>query len=254
MMANSHMKRYTKKQIKEAIDFWKVILENKSPLLDDLVDEYGYGIVFYNVPIHLTMKQFDVLFDAINHNLFSNMLQKWPFIKNDIECNAANALCGYVPDLISNVEQKKYDVVLEEMTINNEVYVPPHYAFSSRLVDGHECSLILAASLMAHEMIHQFNLEHEDEGSIWWLSAAHSKDYDPHGKNFERWMDRANAIHGLHVQKHGQGLNVVVLSKNAVDAVNAFAGQDYVCENDNEDNYKILKRNEDCTAFTVFIK
>lgn len=35
-------KRYTKKQIVEAIAFWKKILENKSSLLDSLVDEFGY--------------------------------------------------------------------------------------------------------------------------------------------------------------------------------------------------------------------
>ena len=38
------IKRYTKKQIQEAISFWTNILENTSPLIDELVDEY-YDIV-----------------------------------------------------------------------------------------------------------------------------------------------------------------------------------------------------------------
>lgn len=251
-------KKYTKQQIQEAISFWKVILENKSPLLDDLVDEYGYGIVFHDVPVNATLRLFDNLFTCINKHVFSNNLRKWPFVIDDAACNIANALCGYVPDLVSNVKEQRYEVVLKDTIVDDILFVTPHYAFSSKLINGNECSLILAASLLAHEMIHQFNFEHEDEGSIKWCAVACGESYNDHGKNFEKWMDVANSKFGLDVKKVGKG-KMSGLSTQAHDALKKFAGQDYgidLKEDDKEDSshgHKILKHTKDFSAFTMFM-
>lgn len=168
-------------------------------MLDELVDEYGYGIVFHNIPVNATLRLFDKLFTIINKHVFSSQLVKWPFAVDDISCNAANALCGYVPDLVANNKKQRYEVVLEDIVIDGILFVPPHYVFSSKLVNGNECSLMLAASLLAHEMIHQLNFEHEDEGAVMWHAIVHGKQYDYHGSNFEKWMDIANSRYGLDI-------------------------------------------------------
>jgi len=224
-------------------------------LLDDLVDEYGYGIVFHNMPVNATLRSFEKLFASINKNIFSNMLVKWPFIIDDEACNAVNAICGYVPDMISNVEEQRYYVVLNDTVVDDMLFVPPHYAFSSKLVKGNECSLILAASLLAHEMMHQYNFEIEDECSVKWFDDAYGRSYDKHGKNFEKWMKIANDKYGLNVKKSGCG-TISDLSIEAYNALKKFAGKDYVNEL-NEDEIKhghgILKHTKDFSAFTIFM-
>ena len=248
-------KRYTKKQIVEAIAFWKKILENKSPLLDSLVDEFGYGIVFNDVPVHATLKMFKTLFKHINAHMFNNKLAKWPFIKNDAECEAKDAICGYVHSLLSNLEKQQYDVVLRDTMVDGELYLAPHYAFHSFVVDGHECTLAFAASLLAHEMIHQYNFECEDEGKNQWLAIAYGKDYDEHGTNFERWMDIANSKYGLCVQKHGHG-SLRDISSAATSAMKDFAGNDYKMESEKlekHNGHTILKHTPDFSAIMQIV-
>ena len=59
-------KLYTKKQIQEAIAFWTKILENTSPLIDALVEEFGYDVVFGEKKIIPTFKFISKIYDMIN--------------------------------------------------------------------------------------------------------------------------------------------------------------------------------------------
>lgn len=74
------------------------------------------------MPVNMTMKLFDTLFDCINENVFSKKLVKWHFYVDDAACNAANALCGYVSDLVSNAEKQRYEVVLERTEIDGMMF------------------------------------------------------------------------------------------------------------------------------------
>lgn len=250
------MKRYTSQQITEAIKFWTKILENKSPLLDSMVDEFGYGIVFNNVPIHITLKLLNTLFQHINSNMFSNSLVKWPFIVNDKICQQSNAICGYVHALISNIEKRRYEVVTKKTIDDGNELLPPYYAFSSNFISGNQCSLILVASILAHEMIHQYNYENEDEGSIRWNTVAYNKPYDAHGKNFEKYMDIANSTYGLNVVKHGYG-DISQLNSDAIDALHSFAKDDYSNESSNNLNniygHRIISHTQDYSSIIEFM-
>lgn len=248
-------KKYTKQQIAEAIQFWKKILENKSPLLDDLVDNFGYGAVFNSIPMPMTLKTYEKLFDKANLHVFSERLVKWPFVIDDQECDASNALCGYVNSLISNVEKQRYNVVTKDCIVDGELYKSPHYAFKTAIVDGHSYALMMTMSLLVHEMIHQFNYECEDEGVVQWLDAAYGRTYDMHGKNFMKMMDKVNTEHGLSVSKTGIG-SLKQLEADAIDKVKSFARNDYKNESDNGEviyGHKILKHNKDYSAFTQFV-
>ena len=248
-------KKYAKEQIAEAIQFWKKILENKSPLLDSLIDDFGYGVVFNGIPTPMTLKTYEKLFDKANNYLFSRKLVKWPFVVDDQECNASNALCGYVNSLISNIEKQRYDVVTEDCIVCGELYKAPHYAFKSIIADGHSYALMMAMSLLVHEMIHQFNYECEDEGAVQWPDIAYGRTYDPHGKNFMKMMDNINARHGLSISKFGFG-SLDQLQVDAIDKVKSFARHDYKNESSNGETiygHTILKHNEDYSAFTQFV-
>lgn len=156
--------------------------------------------------------------------------------------------------MLSNVDKQQYDVVLKD-TIVDDLFTAPHYAFSSLLIDGHQCSLALIASLLAHEMIHQFNFECEDEGKIEWLDIACGRTYDMHGKNFERWMNIANSKFGLFVQKSAYG-TIRGLSHDTVEVIKKFADGDYdINESDKKEHmngHKILKHTIDFSAIVQF--
>lgn len=248
-------KRYTKKRIAEAIAFWQRILENKSKLLDALVDEFGYGSVFNNAPAWFTIKKFESAFDVINKYVFGSKLRKWPFAVDDKSCAGSNALCGYVCSLVSNVEKQKYDVVLENTVIDSDEYKAPCYVFSSSLISADsQCSLPLAVSLLAHEMIHQWNYEIGSEGHMHWLDSAYGREHDPHRQLFEKWMDEINAKHGLHITKRGFG-TIADISVDANRALAKFAGNDYKNESTSGETYghKIIKHTDDWSAFTMFM-
>lgn len=248
-------KRYTKKQIAEAIAFWQRILENKSKLLDALVDEFGYGSVFNNVPAWFTIKKFELTFSIVNKHVFGSKLKKWPFAINDESCIDSNALYGYVCSLVSNAEKQKYDVVLENMIIDNDEYKAPCYMFSSRLMGADsQCSLPLAVSLLAHEMIHQWNYEIGDEGRAHWLDSAHGREHDPHDRLFEKWMNEINAKHGLHIAKRGFR-TIADISVDASNVLTRFAGNDYKNESTESKIYghKVIKHTDDWSAFTTFM-
>lgn len=248
-------KRYTKKRITEAIVFWQRILENKSKLLDALVDEFGYGSVFNNAPAWFTVKKFELVFNIVNKHIFGSKLRKWPFAINDESCIDSNALCGYVCSLVSNAEKQKYDVVLENTVIDSDEYKAPCYMFSSRLMGtDSQCSLPLAVSLLAHEMIHQWNYEIGDEGYVHWLDSAYGREHDPHGQLFEKWMNKINVKHGLHITKCGFG-TIADISVNVNSALTKFAGNDYTNESagDKIHGHKVIKHTDDWSAATLFM-
>ena len=64
MMAKT--KLYTKKQIQEAISFWTQILESKSPLIDALVEDFGYDVVFGRKKMLPSLKSIETIYDIVN--------------------------------------------------------------------------------------------------------------------------------------------------------------------------------------------
>ena len=89
-------KLYTKQQIKEAIAFWTKILENTSPLIDSLIEDFGYDVVFGDRKIIPSLKIIEEIYDLVNLHMFSNALSKCPIEIDKYDyCKKDDALMGY---------------------------------------------------------------------------------------------------------------------------------------------------------------
>ena len=89
-------KLYTKKEIQEAISFWTKILENKSPLIDALVEDFGYDVVFGRKKIIPTLNIIKTIYSIVNTYLFDNALVQCPIRIDDTgQCAAVNAAMVY---------------------------------------------------------------------------------------------------------------------------------------------------------------
>lgn len=249
-------KKYTKKQIAEAIEFWKKILENKSPLLDSLVNDYGYGAVFNGVPVPMTIDGCKKIFNRVNSIVFGKKMKMWPFVIDDALCRSNNAICGYVHSLISNAKLGKYDVVTKKTIDGDDVLLPPKYALSNVFKVGSFQSLPMIVSLIAHEMIHQFNYEHENEGVVRWMAEATNSYYNMHGENFEIWMKIFDEEYGIHIEKSGQN-SLKAFDKSVIDALKKFAGNSYLNEIEktikhNTKGYEIIKQTKNSIVEVIF--
>ena len=89
-------KLYTKQQIKEAIAFWTKILENSSPLIDSLIEDFGYDVVFGDRKIIPSLNIIEEIYDLVNLHMFSNALSKCPIEIDKYDyCKKDDALMGY---------------------------------------------------------------------------------------------------------------------------------------------------------------
>lgn len=229
------IKKYSRDQIENAIKFWSMILENKSLILDDLIEVFGYHYVFTGVPVIPTIWQLDEIYKIINRHMFNNELHKIPFIEDDELARKNNALLGYVFSSYSN-DEKKIDVLIEQPSIDDDgnKYFPPSICLSKKLMSSMNLVISLA-SLVAHEMIHQLSIENGNELKDIYELKNNGKEYDRHGDFFKKWMDIGNSKYGLNIQIAGMSIDKSNIS--SMVALNAFAGNDYLLEVDKKGTY-----------------
>lgn len=233
-------KLYTKQQIQEAISFWTKILENTSPLIDALVEDFGYDVVFSDKKIIPTLKIIEDIYGIINVHLFNNALTKCP-IENDKDgkCKIDNAAMKYYDVLYTDSKDHptKY-ILLTQVGQDSEgnIFYPPRIFISDYILSS-KTSIIALASMIAHEMIHQYVDEHGNGVQRQYENDYMNKSYDPHKEEFEQWMNIANNKYGLNVTKHGAQLSY---ADDCITNLKSFAGSDY---NINESSNESFKNN-----------
>ena len=224
-------KRYTRRQIREAIEFWTKILENTSPLIDALVEEFGYDIVFGDAKIVPILKTIEKLYSIINVYAFDSKLKACPIEKDiDGKCLADDASMEFCNVLYTDSKENptKY-IVLDQIGKDDHgnVFYPLRMIVSDEILNSH-IALIALTSIVAHEMIHQYVNEIGNRLKTQFESdyVTH-KVYDEHMGEFEDWMNAINAKHGLNITKQGSKMTY---DQNSVDALKNFTGSDYVNE------------------------
>lgn len=229
-------KLYTKKQIQEAIAFWTKILENTSPLIDALVEDFGYDVVFGDKKIIPTLKMIEDIYDIINVHLFGNSLAKCP-IENDKDgkCKIDNAAMKYCNVLYTDSKKHptKY-ILLTQIGQDAEgnIFYPPRIFVSDYILSS-KITMIALASMVAHEMIHQYvngnGVQRQYENDYM------NKSYDPHKEEFAKWMNIANSKHGLNITERGSQLSY---DDNCKAHLKSFASSDYDVNESSNESFK----------------
>lgn len=221
-------KLYTKTQIQEAIAFWTKILENTSPLIDALTEEFGYDVVFGRQCVIPSLKIIEKIYHLVNMYAFDSKLVPCP-IENDIfgKCALDNAIMEYYDVLYTDSKENptKY-ILLTQMgqDESGKVYYPPRIFVANKTLNE-KMQLMSLVSVVAHEMIHQYVIEIGD-GIQKQFEADYITHipYDEHKNEFAIWMDRINSKHGLNICKVG---SKITYDKDSIDALKKFAGNDY---------------------------
>lgn len=221
-------KLYTKQQIQEAIAFWTKILENTSPFIDALVEEFGYDVVFGNRKIVPSLKIIENIYHMLNTYAFDNQLAICP-IEKDIDglCVIDNAAMEYCYTLYTDkIEHPTKYVLLTQAgkDKNGNVFCPPKIIIADETLSS-SMSLMSLISMIAHEMIHQHMIEvGDDVQKQFEADYVTHEQYDEHNIRFEKMMDQLNAAHGLNICKSG---SKNTYDKDIIDALKNFVGSDY---------------------------
>lgn len=234
-------KLYSKQQIEEAISFWTKILENTSPLIDALVEDFGYDVVFGEAKIIPTLKMIEDIYDIINVHLFQNKLVKCSIEKDMFGyCKKEDAAMGYNSFMYEDPSNPDTYTLLTQTGQDSagNIYQPPAIYVADETLDT-RMSIIAIASIIAHEMMHQYNVEIGDECKKEYDKDKHNIPYDSHKNDeFIKWQSIANGKLGLHVTEYGSKCTYDI---DSVDALRKFAGSDYT---------KINEQHEENDGFT----
>ena len=198
-------KVYTKKQILEAIKHWtKVLDESKSPLLDDLVAEFGEDTVLsrgLHDKIRLTESIVDKTYNVVNKWLFGNKLHAPEIdIEESREYFSAGAhhLASYSFECFS-MNGKLVLLTRRVRTPDGVVHKPPRILIPVMLIQT-KMPYMFFANIIAHEMIHQFDVELGNELQKMQEDEEAGKPHDPHGEVFQKFMNDANQEFGMNIK------------------------------------------------------
>ena len=237
---NVKTKLYSKKQVQEAIEFWTKILENESLLVDALVEDFGYDVVFGRKKILPTLKNIETIYDIVNTYMFSNALAKCPIeIDKYHYCKDNDAAMGYNCFMYQDSEDADTYVLLKQLGKDAEgnVYHPPAIYVNDETFDE-PISIIGLASIVAHEMIHQYINEIGNGCKMTYDNDKNNIPYDVHDNDeFNKWKEIANSKLGLHVTTEG---SKSTYDSAAIDALKKFAESSYkINEHDNQSIRKV---------------
>lgn len=215
-------KKYTKRQIREAIDFWTRILENTSSFLDALVDEYGYDPVFNSTKkMQVRLKDIERIHRIANSAIFNDVLANIDVIEDgngEKTMNGAFIVYGFM--VYFDDATKRWKLLSEEgIDSNGNVFPPPQLYVSPSFLNS-QMPLVEIASIVVHEMIHQKISENASSDRLKQLASSN---YDSHDSEFETLMHKINAKHGLNIQPYGTSS----FRQDSINALKKFAGNDY---------------------------
>lgn len=178
-----------------------MMLEKTSPLLQHLKNTYGKNCLTNDEMhyIQLSNKLVIDIYDCINTFAFNNKM-KMPSISSCDEFIGTNHIAGYKYCFFRHMNENKYTLVTEPCYINGKIALPPCIHFNPQIG---KMPLMFFVNILAHEMIHQFNLEHENTLELRFQCQQQNKKYDPHCKIFLDHMKRINDVYGLNIKVFG---------------------------------------------------
>lgn len=212
--------RHTRQQIIEAIKYWQNVLkrmnESKSLLLNAFSNEFGEDVVFGNAG-----------YERINASL--DMIKRIYSISNDVIFNSAlklrdiklvNDNCqSFASYVYAKVRQHGKLVYVNQIYVaqDGKTYYPPYISIQS-LVLNVKMPFMFLASIVIHEMIHQYTVEHGNELATEDNDAKSNKIHNPHGDEFMKIANNVNEEHGMSIEEK---CNLHNIKKEFDDAIAA---------------------------------
>lgn len=199
------MKKYSKKQILKAIEHWTKILyklnESENTLIHEFINVFGKDIVYsldnYE-KIYITIDTIKTIYKISNIVLFDSKLTTRNIeVNNSIDTKNlkfasyvfASAKINGIPTYI----KQKYTAK------NGKVFYPPYIEISALMLHI-KMPFAYAVSIIVHEMLHQYTIEHGTELLEQDNDMKTGKEHDPHAGEFKKLMDEINEKYGLSIE------------------------------------------------------
>ena len=134
---------------------------------------------------------------------------------------------------------------------NGNIYHPPSIYVDDETFNT-QMSIVALASIVAHEMIHQYINEIGDGCKKTYDNDENGIPYDVHNNDaFNKWKNIANNELGLHVTKDG---SKSTYDNDAIDALKKFAGSSYEIDEDiNRDSKQNIRKTNYGTGLVQII-
>lgn len=179
-----------------------------NPLIDDLVREFSYEDVFAPNDEKTIIHHDDVinLYNILNKHLFSLAL-KQPHIEFTDDYIGTNHIAGYNYKFVQFKDANTYTLVTRLMRIpNGVILIPPRILLNPIL--SHGIALMFCVNALAHEMIHQDDVEN---GTLlqrkYDSKMKGEKDFNSHKGYFEKFANEINMKFNLNVKPEGSNVD-----------------------------------------------
>lgn len=244
---------YTKHQIIEAIKHWKSVLrmmdESKSPLLDEFAKTFGEDVVFGNNKIITSLDMAKDIYNIVNNIVFNKQLT--PRLFTSVGIIDKLKFASYV---VFQLKQNGKITFANKIIYgqNNTIAYPPSFEISE-LTFKLKMPFIYFASIVIHEMIHQYLVENKNELQKQEDAHQNNETYDPHDGEFKIMMNNLNKKHGLCIKPF---VNLNALQSDFVQAINAVQQMQESINKNNivfqDDNIAIEKTNDETIQIVHF--
>lgn len=235
--------RYSKEKILESLRFWrdelKKLDESKSPLLDDFISKFGRKMVLSITPyekVQVTIDFLKDIYQILNAWMFKSKLNGISFvIESEDEYKNSKADHFAVYSFTHHEVDGEYKLLTKRAIDSfGKIHYPPRIKFPWFIFEA-KVPFMFIANILAHEMIHQYDVELGDELKRKKKDDDHKKKHDPHGEVFKRFMNDANDLYGMNIEIVVDGhdldqefFNAIISARNKIDekeAESIFGGK-----------------------------
>lgn len=189
--------------------FIRYLVESRSPLLNDLVDAFSYNMVYNgyvrNDRPNPTSNTCQTIYRILNKWMFGNRL------RDSISINVINSgrnqlqYAANYQFMYSAFQNRLGNVKL--FLVNEQYEIDPTNPCLNIVINGRP-TLMYIANLLAHEMIHQYDIENANGLDKMLECIMNKTEYNPHGDVFCKFMNDANNYFGLTVSKNANNIEV----------------------------------------------
>lgn len=173
--------------------------ESKSPLLDEFAKTFGVNIVFSTNGYEMILPSLDMIqeiYRIANKIIFDSKLQTREFKISRMTEKLKFASYVFAK---SKINGKPVFINKIIYTKDGKTFYPPWFEVSMLLLHF-KMPFNYLASIVVHEMIHQYTVEIGNELQTEEDFKANGKKYDPHENEFEKMMNTINDNYGLLIE------------------------------------------------------
>lgn len=244
--------------------FIRYLIESRSPLLNDLANVFSYDMVYNgykrNDRPNPTLDTCQTIYRILNKWMFGNRLRDSILIN---VINSGRNQLQYAANyefMYSAFQNRRGTVKL--FLINEQHGIDPTNPCLNIVINGRP-TLMYITNLLAHEMIHQYDIENANGLDKMLECIMNKTEYNPHGDVFCRFMNDSNDYFGLNIQK--TATNVEVDQQKATVAARKtnddFSGREFEDIQDiqmlneyqpiDDDAFEISINSEDYSSFQI---